>query len=245
MLVDSSIENDYLRANIQIWPANRWSVLLNVLLTLLICIIFCLRKMIKDYRNQAQNQKDLGLQKANSKINIDWLFFVIFLVAIVYLVGFNSYGIIKSMRVASDMSDAMTLDGDKVVVVPDYVHPSKQRYIVTINSEPVAYINNSGYHSTSKVGSGLHKLSDRLYNTRYTLKSYQQEDMFGKNNRIHLAGNKLIIQSWKANGKSVMMSVNRHTGKVSSQKMNESDAIPRVTESTDGKLPFGNPDEKK
>lgn len=243
--MDSSIENDYLRANIQIWPANRWSVLLNVLLILLICIIFCLRKMIKDYRNQAQNQKDLGLKKANSKINIDWLFFAIFLVAIVYLVGFNSYGIIKSMHVASDMSDAMTLDGDKVIVVPDYVHPSKQRYLVTINSDPVAYINNSGYQSTSKVGSGLHKLSNHLYNTRYTLKSYQQENMFGKNNRIHLAGNKLIIQSWKANGKPVMMSVNRHTGKVSSQKMNESDAIPRVAESTDGKLPFGNPDEKK
>lgn len=225
--MDDAISSDVLNNSFSFWPINKGSVVFILTVFVIIALIFFIKAMRKHY-----------LTKAHYKvINRDWIILISMVVALSLLILVNGSRIHKTMATASKLSDTLTLNGDKLVVIPDF--PNSQKYFVLDDYKPIATINSSGYHALSKKGKALHKLSKVVYTARYTLKSNQDEGMYGKNNRIERINNHYQINSWLTNGQQVKYSVDVDNSKLRHHKAAVS-GLEMVPENNDpNRLPFG------
>ena len=225
-IMESTITSDVLNNNFKFWPCSKGTIDILLAMLLLIAIVFFIRKTWKDYKNHA----------SVSTINADWAVLPVTIFCFSCIVFVNGARVHKTMQTASNISNTLTLNGNKLVVIPDF--PNNQRYLVLDDYKTIAVIDANGYKSKSKKGTALYKLANIIYSERYTLKPEQDEQMYGKNNRINHVGKNYVIYSWQANGRQITYMSNVNTCKVN-KKHDEVSGLNLVQANNDpNRLPF-------
>lgn len=221
------------------WPFKSGKLDFILLLVLIAAIVFVIRLMVKDYRQQAT---DFSSSKEKARhITLDWSLLVSAAVCLIGFAAVNIHQITTSMKTAQILSNVLTLNGEKLVVVPDF--PQKQKFLVLDNYKTIATITATGYHTRTAKGKALYKIADKVYNYRYLLTVSQDKEMFGKNNRINRVGNTYQVFSWSAGGVEQRLTANCKTGRLTARHDSEENL--KLQQQQKRPLPFDNSNQSK
>lgn len=212
--MDEAIQSAVLDNNFSFFPFSRGLYDLLSWLLLLAAIIYFVRKLHEQYKQTGNDIKDV--KKKMLWLNVSWGAMIITTIMFLAISFVNVRNVKRSMNTASNLSNIMTLNGEDLVVIPDF--PKSQKYLVLDNYKTIAVINETGYHPHSNRGRILADEAEAVYAYRFKLKTYQDQQMFSKSNRIHKEQGKYVVHSWNARGEQIAYVGNPKTMKLKQQR---------------------------
>ena len=216
--MDEAIQTAVLDHSFSFFPFSRGLYDLALWILLLMAIIYLVRKLREQYKQTDQNIKNVKRRMLG--LNVSWGAMIIVTSLFLAVSFVNIRNIKRSINTASNLSNIITLNGEDLVVIPDF--PQSQKYLVLDDYKTIAVIDETGYHAHSNRGRILAKESEAVYSYRFKLKTYQDQQMFNKSNRIHKEQGSYVVHSWNARGEQIAYIGNPKTMKLKQQRDTQS-----------------------